>query len=510
MSAPQGPVPDSPSANDASSAGDEPLAADAPPARADAELAPSPATLHDFPQPPDTEATLPQKLAWVLYDWSSSGFGLIFGGPLFTTIFIARLLPQQPAWPRDPALPADASVTGLLIAGQQVSGDGVLALLVALVALMTCLGAPVLGALADLRGSQKSLFVGFATTGSLLAMSAALLLPGDGGGRWLTAAILYVASMFCFSISNTYYNAFLPRLTSQDRQGSLSGWGFAAGYIGGAVALVLAALVLPKLGWGVGLMLSVGGAWWLLFSLPAFLLLPSIPAAPEVAQELPGSSGTGSVLAGPFRRVFSTLRHLRAFRMLFLFLLAFLLYTNGTETIIYLSPAFGTTVLGMNATSLTVMFLLVQFVAFVGAIACGHLADRIGNKPVIIGTLLIWCLGASATYFVQTGAQYIVMGCVIGLVLGGVQSSSRALMSALSPDHMRNEAFGFYAVGSKAMAIFGPLIYALLSTAATPRVAAVFSVLPFLVAGLVLLLLVREPRATKAGALVAASLRDAG
>src|SRR5690606_504590 len=211
------------------------------------------------------------------------------GGPLFTTVFIARLLPAQPDWERDPALPADAVVTGLTIGGARIGGDSVLALLVALVALLTCVGAPVLGALADLRGWQKGLFVAFATAGSILAMSTAFLLPGDGQGRWLLAAVIYVAAMFCFSISNTYYNAFLPRLAPPDRQGSLSGWGFAAGYIGGAVALVFAGLVLPGLGWSVGMMLAVGGAWWLVFSIPAFWLLPRIAPTPPAEAGLASS-----------------------------------------------------------------------------------------------------------------------------------------------------------------------------------------------------------------------------
>ena len=475
----------------------EPTADATPPAAATADPLDLRATAPAAPAPPEAvpveEGTPAQKLAWVLYDWANSGYGLIFGGPLFTTVFIAKLLPEQPGWPRDSSLSADAIVTGVTILGRPLGGDSFLALLVALVALLTCLGAPVLGALADLRGWQKGLFIAFTLVGSLLAMSAAVLIPGDGGGRWAVAAVLYVASMFCFSMSNTYYNAFLPRLTAPDRQGRLSGWGFAVGYVGGAVALIFAGLVLPKLGWGIGLMLAVGGLWWLIFSIPAFLLLPRIPAAPASLAALPGASAASTVLLGPFRRVFSTLKHLRRYRMLFLFLLAFLLYTNGTETIIYLSPAFGTRVLGMAEASLTTMFLIVQFVAFAGAVACGYLADRIGNKPVILGTLAIWVAGVFATYFVKTPLQFTLMGCVIGLVLGGVQSSSRALMSRLTPDGMRNEAFGFYAVGSKAMAILGPLLYAGISAVAGPR-EAVFAVLPFLAIGMLLLLPVREPR----------------
>src|SRR5688572_20586983 len=156
------------------------------------EPPPSPPVL-EYASPRGGEATRGQKIAWILYDWANSGYGLIFGGPLFTTVFIAKLLPRQPDWPRDPALPPEATVTGLTIGGSQVGGDSVLALLVALVAFLTCVAAPVLGALADLRGLQKSLFVAFATTGSILAMSAGLLLPGDGGGRWVLAAVLYVS-----------------------------------------------------------------------------------------------------------------------------------------------------------------------------------------------------------------------------------------------------------------------------------------------------------------------------
>ena len=232
--------------------------------------------------------------------------------------------------------------------------------------------------------------------------------------------------------------------------------------------------------------LAFSGVWWLLFSLPAFLLLPGVPPA-GVAD--PRHAGP----LGPFRRVAGTLRDLRRYRMLFLFLLAFLVYINGVESVINLASAFATDVLGMNTPQLTVMYLIVQLVAFFGAAAAGYVADAVGNKPVIVTALLLWCGGVGLTYFVQTPNQFTLLGVLIGLVLGGVQSSSRTLMSKLTPPEIRNEAFGFYAIGTKAMSIFGPLLFALLGTLAGPRTA-VFGVLPFLVLGLILLVPVREPR----------------
>ena len=412
------------------------------------------------------------RAAWVAYDWANSGFGLIMLGPVFAPYFIGTLLPEL-------GLADDGAMNhGLTPLGVTMRGSAVVGILTSLVALAVAVSAPVLGALADQRGWTKRLFVATATLGPAVAVLAALT-PLFGAAGWVWAAGCYVASGACFGLSFPFYNAFLPHLAPPERLGTLSGAGFAAGYVGGAVALICTLPLPPHLA------LAAGGVWWLVFSLPAFWLLPVIPAA---------AVGGGPRMTA-FGRVLDTLRNLRRYRALFLFLLAFLLYSNGIETIINLSPSFGEDVLRMSERELIRLFLIVQGVAFVGALANGWLADRIGHKPVIVGNLAVWLLVTLAVLAVETPGQFLLAGVAIGLVLGGAQSSSRALMAELAPAAIRAEAFGFYAVSSKAVAIFGPLLYAAIATVGGPRYGPA-AVLPFLLAGLILLLFVRpRPRA---------------
>lgn len=414
-----------------------------------------------------SEAPRSQKIAWVLYDWANSGYGLIIVGPLFSHYFVSELLPR---------ISQDSS--GLLVAGWFIPPDAVFALLTSLSMALMAVAAPILGAIADLRGWTRRLLIVHAVAGSLLAICMALLTPG----RWALASVLYVTSNYCFGASIAFYNAYLPTLTSPDKQGRLSGWGFAAGYIGGAAALLLAGTLPKPLG------LALAGVWWLVFSLPAFFLLREFTP-------VPANNDEGCVVMAGFRRVLRTFANIRNYRSLFVFLLAFLLYNDAIETIIAISPAYATEVVKMSDDQLIGMFLLVQAVAFVGAAAFGYLADWIGNKAVIISNLMVWTAVSVAAFFVVTPGQFALLGVLIGVVLGGVQASSRTLMGMLAPPQIRNEAFGFFSVSGKFASVLGPLIYSGLATALGSRYG-IFAVLPFLLLGMIVLLFVREPRST--------------
>lgn len=422
------------------------------------------------PAPTGTRA---QRIAWVLYDCGNSGYGLIVLGPLFTLYFLREVLPL---------LPGEGTVRGLVLLGHPIGGDAVFAVLTALSALLTAVLAPVLGAVADIKGWTKRLFVGFALGGSLLAMTAVLV----GPGMWLIASGMFVLSNFCFSTSLTFYNAFLPVIAKPERQGSLSGYGFAFGYVGGAAALVVAGFfIAPWLGMRAALGFS--GVWWLAFSLPAFFFLKETAPQREAADH-------GPLLSAGFRRVKSTFANIRQYRMLFLFVLAFLLYSNGTDTVISISPAYATSVIvpPISEAALVKIFLLVQGVAFVGAMVFGWLSDRVGDKRVIVLTLIGWVIAVGGVFYVSTTRDFTIAAIGVGVVLGGVQASSRSLMARLAPEHIRNEAFGFFSLAGKAVSVVGPLCYALLSSAFGTRMG-VLAVLPFLIAGLVLVLFVRAP-----------------
>jgi len=416
------------------------------------------------------EGTRAQKIAWVLYDCGNSGYGLVIAGPLFSAYFVRSLLPDG----------------GLNVLGHTVGGDALWAICTATGALMTAVCAPVLGAVADIKGWTKRLFITFALVGALLAMTSIFLKPC----MWAAGAVMFVLSSFCFTTSITFYNAFLPVLTRPERQGSLSGYGFAFGYVGGAVALIVSAMVLlPNAGMQIAL--AFAGVWWLAFSLPAFFLLEE--TRPQA------HAYDGPLLVAGFKRVGKTFANIRQYRMLFIFLVAFLLYSNGTDTVINISPAFASSVpeLDMNETALVKVFLIVQFVAFGGALAFGWISDKVGNKRVILVTLVGWLIAVGCVFYVASPAQFTLAAVGIGLVLGGVQSSSRALMAKLAPESIRNEAFGFFSLAGKAVSVVGPLCYAALSTATgNPRMG-VLAVLPFLLVGLVMMFWVREPKGTR-------------
>lgn len=432
-------------------------------------------------QPPAAHGSLAQKIAWVLCDWANSGFGLIIMGPLFSPYFVGSLLPQQASLP----VRADGSIsTGLAIGSLVLPASAVFAVLTSIVALSVTLTSPPLGALADLRGHTKRLFVSFVIAGSVISMACVFL----DAGRWLLGSFIYVASAYCFAISVMFNNAFLPVLAPPEKQGRLSGYGFAAGYVGGAAALLVAyKIVIERLGGSIPIGLAFAGVWWLLFTLPAFFLLQEFrkPAPDAPARRL---------IRASFHRVFETFRHLRRYRMLFLFLLAFLIYNNGIDTAINISAAFTEDVLNLSASEQITIFLIVQFVAAVGAVINGQLADRVGNKPVIVVNLLVWCVAVVLVGFVNTANAFLWVGVLIGLVIGGSQSSSRALMSKLTPREIHNEAFGFFSLSGKAVSVFGPLFYAAAATGLGPRWG-VAAVAPFFVVGLIVLLFVREPRA---------------
>jgi len=430
---------------------------------------------------PFAEASLLQKASWVLYDWANSGYGLVVITAVFPPYFVSTLLPEIPELGKDPN---GDWLHGLRIGTKALQGSAVYGLLTSLSMLLMALGAPVLGAVADIKGWTRRLMATFGVSGAVLTLGMYFLTPG----QWLLGAVLFVLSNFCFGSSFAFSSAFLPRLTRPSKQGSLSGWGFAAGYVGGAVALIIVLVMInaSKGAW-VRHGLALSGLWWLVFGMPAYLVLKELPPQASAADE-------GPLLSAGFRRIVKTLRNIRHYRMLFLFLLAFLLYNDGVETVIAMSGTFGTEQLGMSTQQIIVMLLIVQFVAFGGALVFGYLADRIGNKAVIVINLVVWVAAAGMAFFVRTPTQFTWLGVLVGAVLGGVQASSRALMALLSPEHIRNEAFGFFSISGKFASIFGPALYAGFVTWFGGARYGVLSVLPFLLAGLVVILFVREPR----------------
>ena len=191
-----------------------------------------------------------------------------------------------------------------------------------------------------------------------------------------------------------------------------------------------------------------------------------------------------------FARTVATGRKLVHFKHLMLFVLAFLFYNDAVQTVITVTGAYAEETLGLGTTQIIVVFLIVQFVAFFGAFIFGALAGRLGAKRAILTTLVIWVAVSIAAYFLPEGEALPLygLGVVVGFVLGGVQALSRSLYGSMIPEEASAEFYGFFSVFSKFSAIWGPLVFALVSNATGSGRPAILSVVAFFLIGFVLLL----------------------
>ena len=353
---------------------------------------------------------------------------------------------------------------------------------------------PFLGAVADSSGTKKRFLMIFCYIAVLFTGLLYFVHPGD---YWM-GAIFFILANIGFAGGNVFYNAFLPEISTDQNIGRISGLGWALGYIGGGLLLAINLIMLKYPGW-LGFQdgsftvhdcfVSVA-LWWLVFSSPTFLFLK------ERAYGKLSSSPEGGYFREGYRRLQHTFRRIKSFRELTKFLLAFLVYNEGIETVIIMASIFGAEVLGMQTNELILFFLMVQGIAFVGSMIFGVLADAIGNKRTVIITLVIWSF--IVLWAFQLGIlgdpkrEYWILGVLVAVVLGGSQAASRSLQGLFTPDANSAEFFGFFAVSGKFASILGPLIYGILIAITGSVQSGVLSVLIFFVVGMGILWTVNE------------------
>lgn len=415
-----------------------------------------------------------EVVGWYFYDWANSAFpttvATVFLGPYLTSVTRAA---------------ADASgfVHPL---GIPIAAGAFFPFVLSLAVLLQLVLLPILGAIADHSHLKKRFLGAFAFVGAT-ATAALFFVEGD---RYLLGALLFLVANTCFGASVVFYNAFLVDIASPERRDAVSSIGWALGYVGGGILLALNLLLVFRAG-PLGLTtaeaarvsLASAGIWWALFTLiPIATLRSRAPARP-----LP--RGENYVTSG-FRQLRLTLSRARLYPMTLLFLVAYLIYADGVQTVIALSSQFGQEELGLPLATLTSVILMVQFVAFFGALAFGWLARRFGAKACVMASLVVWIGVLVYAYgFLYTEAQFFVLGAAIALVLGGTQALSRSLFSQMIPRGQESEYFSLYELSDKGTSWLGPLLFGLaLQFTGSYRISIVSLVLFF---GLGLLLLSR-------------------
>jgi UMF1 family MFS transporter len=396
-------------------------------------------------------------LAWCCYDWANSGYTT-----LMITVFAVYM--QRTVF--------SAETSG-------VTGAVVWAWCVAVSMLIGAVLSPIVGAFADARG-QKRLGLGLTAFGGGAACMLMAVIPPESS--WTVTGCLLVANV-CLELSLTFYNGFLPELAEETELNRISAAGFSWGYIGGGLGLLLAMLMM-NFGTRFGLndstqvlriCIFATGVWWCLFTIPTIVVLRDRPR-PIASSHLRASTKNA------IRDVVATLKEIRGHRTLAFFLIGFLFYNDGLQTVISQASTFAIHELGFADKQLVAVVLMVQFVATPGAILIGWLADRLGRKRALTTCLITWIALLGSAAFIESQWAYWALSFGVALVLGGTQAVSRAIMGSLTPEHQEARYFGFFNLSGKATSFMGTFAFGIvIAVTGSSRIAIVFLVVFFLI-----------------------------
>ena len=392
-------------------------------------------------------------ISWVLFDFANSSYSAVIASVVFPVYYVNSIVGNE-------------SGLGDLWWGRAISAS------MAIVALSS----PFLGGIADYGGIRKKLLFLY----TAISVSAIASLPFLHKGMVYEGFALIALANLGMEGGLVFYNSFLPRIAPQEYQGRVSAWGFGTGYSGSILSLLIALpLVIRSQFETTWLMVA---AFFALFSMPAFLFLPSdIRGKIPVAQA--GITG--------MKQTFKTLKEIWGRKEPRKFLLSYLIYEDGVNTVIVFSSIFAATTLGFKPEELIALYLIVQVSALFGAFVMAKPIDTWGPKKVVIISLLMWTSVATTAFFIQTKAQFWLLASFAGLGVGTVQAATRAFYTQFIPKEKEAEYFGVYSLVGKSSAIAGPLVFGQVSSTFGSQRPAIFSLVFFFLVGMVILKFVK-------------------
>ncbi len=391
---------------------------------------------------------------WTLFDFANTSFSIVVVTFLYAVYFKKVVAQGQPI------------------------GDLYWSLGTSIAMIITAIISPILGAIADYSAGKKR-FLLFFTLLCIAATSSLFFV--DSGDVFLGIAIFILANVG-FEAGLVFYDSFLPEITEPKNYGRVSGYGFAMGYLGSLATL---AIIYPFIqAEMIKESFPVAALFFLLFSLPLFIYLKDNR---KIIVEHESYFKIG------ITRVWNTLSNLKNYKNLATFLLAYFFYIEGVNTIIFFSGNYASTTLGFSETELLIFFLTVQTTAIAGSVILGIVADSIGQKKTIMITLVMWLITVLIAFLVQDKTGFYVVGLIAGAAMGSSQSTSRSLMSKLTPPEKKTEFFGFYSLFGKSSAVIGPLVFGLVSFISGDQRLAIISIGFFFIVGLLILTQVKDP-----------------
>jgi MFS transporter, UMF1 family len=426
-----------------------------------------------------------EQKAWYWYDWANSAYVTTVGTVMFAP-YIIKIAENA-------AVDNRISVLGLSVAPGSLPSY-----LVTFSTLLSAVLLPLLGAVADRTANKKGLLAGFAWAGAAFAS----LLFFVQGENWQVGAVAVIGANLCLGASMVVNDSILPLISTEDERDRVSSRGWAWGYLGGGLLLVVNLVMFlahdsfgMSEGFAVRLSMLSAAVWWAAFTIIPFRGLRNHDPVHVVPE-------SGGLLQASFGQLGATLRDLRHYPVAVTFLVAYLFFNDGIQTVIASSSTYGSEQLGFGQTILIATILLVQFVAFFGALLFGRAAGRYGAKPVILVGLAIWMAIVTVALLLpeKQVVPFLLMGFAIGIVLGGTQALARSYFSLLIPRGKEAEYFSFYHAMDRGTSWFGTLVFGLVYQFTDSYRPAIFALILFFVLGGVILLKVDTAR----------GIRDAG
>ncbi|MDN4175105.1 MFS transporter [Nocardioides sp. SOB77] len=425
-----------------------------------------------------------EQRAWYWYDWANSAFATTVAGVLFGPYLIAVA--------EEDAVGDRVSLLGLSLAPGSLP-----AYVITASTLIAAVLLPLLGAVADRTARKKDLLAGFAWAGA----AAGALLFFVTEDTWELGVAAFLVANVCFGAAAVVNDAILVQISTEAERDRVSSRGWAFGYAGGGLLLavnfgVVTAHDTLGLTEGMAVRLSMLSAvvWWAGFTLIPWARLRNHPVDVEPLE--------GGVLERSFGQLWVTLRELRSYPVAVTFLLAYLFFNDGIQTVIGQAAVYGEEELGFETGTVLGTYLLVQVVAIFGALLFGRAAGRVGAKKVILGGLVVWGLIVTAALFIPDGAlvPFLLLGAAIGVVLGGTQALARSYFSLFVPRGKEAEYFSFYHAMERGTSWLGALVFGLVYQFSDSYRPAIFALIAFFVVGGLLLMRVDTAR----------GIRDAG
>lgn len=390
-----------------------------------------------------------QILSWCLFDFANSSYSAVIAAVVFQVYYINKVV-------------GNTNGKGDLWWGAAISAS----------MLFVSLSSPFLGGIADYAGLRKRLLAVYTYVCIFAVAGFSILTPGAA----FTGFVLIVLANIGMEGGLVFYNSFLPRIAPVDHHGRVSGWGFGVGYAGSILSLVIS-LPLAKTERFDAIWLMVA-VFFAVFSLPAFMFLPKDERTDTAATEA-GISG--------IRKAWHTLKEIWSKKEPRKFLLAYLVYEDGVNTVIVFSSSLAATTFGFDQTELIGLYLVVQVFALAGAFIFSRPTDTWGPKKTVAISLLLWSSVATAAFFIKSKTGFWIVASTAGLGLGTVQAGTRAFFTQFIPAGKEAEYFGVYSFVGKTSAVAGPLVFGQVSAAFGSQRPAILSIAAFFIIGLFLL-----------------------